>query len=63
MRADFPALIPSLSRRFRPALLPALFLLGRVGVGQAATMSAGALFGSPTQTTAVCYLYTHTKGH
>ena len=45
-------------RRFtKVSALSCLCLLGGAGLAQAATMAAGSLFGSPSQTVAVCYLF------
>lgn len=41
----------------RCTLLSTVFLLTFAGAAQADILSGGALFGSPTQTTAVCYVY------
>ena len=41
----------------RATLLSSVLLVGFVGVAQADILSAGALYGSPAQTRAVCYVY------
>ena len=41
----------------RATLLSALSLFAFIGTAEAEILSGGALFGSPSQTTAVCYVY------
>ena len=41
----------------RSIMVSAVALFAFAGIAQADVMSGGALFGSPSQTTAVCYIY------